>query len=106
MIQLYFLFQVAGQLSQHYLLINLAFVPLLKMTSLSGLDVKHSTRLSPKHKLGFGALHASYWKLHGLSSKGQVLKGKKKSRETSLEPPEDWVVTQMLWSQRGMLLRL
>lgn len=42
-IQLYFLFQVASQLSQHHLLSNPSFVHLLEMPSLSGLDLKPST---------------------------------------------------------------
>lgn len=113
MIQLYFLFQVAGQLSQHHLLINSAFIPLLKVTSLSGLDIKHTTQQHwpPNHRLGFGALHTSYWKPRGLPSKSQMLKGKERSRGTGLEPPRigwSWLKasTQMLWPQQGMPLGL
>jgi len=89
MIQLYFLFQVAGQLSEHHLLINPAFIPLLKVTSLSGLDIKHTTQQHwpPNHRLGFGALHTSYWKPHGLPSKSQMLKGKEKKQRDGFRTP-------------------
>lgn len=94
MIQLYFLFQVAGQLSQHHLLINPAFIPLLKMTSLSGLDIINiplsniglptiSWDLGPfTHLTGSlvdCSLQVRYWRI------------RKSSRGMGLEPPEDRV---------------